>query len=61
MSSKTATDMADLVQEWLRIDQVRVNNVLTFGLGAQSRTRMPRIMGPSGKYQIYGLPDTLKS
>ncbi len=29
MSSETTGDLADLVNEWLRIDQVRVDNILT--------------------------------
>lgn len=29
MSSETAAELADLVHEWLRIDRVRVDNVLT--------------------------------
>jgi hypothetical protein len=29
MSSETTAELADLVHEWLRIDQVRVDNVLT--------------------------------
>lgn len=39
MSSETTAELADLVHEWLRIDRVRVDNVLQYDLSTLNRAR----------------------
>ena len=57
MSSETDTELADRVQEWLRVDRVRVIDVLTLCLTIELRTS--RIRPANRRFRIYGLPDIL--
>ena len=59
MSSETTAELANLVHEWLRIDQVRVDNVLTWWFDTKSR--MSRTPALSGRFRIYGLLEILKN
>ena len=61
MSSETTAELADLVNEWLRIDQVRMDNsnVLLWCFDTKSRTS--RTLARSERFQIYGLPDIPKN
>lgn len=51
MSSETNAELADLVHEWLRIDQVRVDNVLTWWFDTKSRN----VKNPGTKREISDL------
>jgi hypothetical protein len=57
MSSEATAELAGQVQEWLRIDKVRINDVLAVQLIVKSR--MLRIPTPNGRFRIYGLRDIL--
>ena len=59
MSSETTAELADQVQEWLRIDKVRMSDVLALRLIVKSWTS--RIPTPNGRFRIYGLQDILTS
>jgi len=56
MSSETE-ELANLVHEWLRIDKVSEDNVLTSCPNPKSRAS--RTLAPIKKLQIYGPPDRL--
>lgn len=61
MSSETTAELADLVHEWLRIDQVRVDNVPTLWFDTKSQTSESRILSLSGRFRTYGLLEILKN
>ena len=59
MSPDTAAELADLVNEWLRVDQVRMDNVLTWWLG--TKLASTRILALSGKFRSYGLQEIVRN
>ena len=57
MSSETTAELTGQVQEWLRIDQVRMNYVLAFRFIVKLRSS--RTPTPNGRFRTYGLQDIL--